>query len=62
METIIHRNTKLEESPAFHQPIQLYAPNSRGASVYAELASEILERLGERETKSQLRLADEKNG
>jgi chromosome partitioning protein len=62
METIIHRNTKLEESPAFHQPIQLYAPNSRGATVYSDLATEVLDRLGERESKSQLRLADEKNG
>ncbi|HEV7860565.1 MAG TPA: ParA family protein, partial [Pyrinomonadaceae bacterium] len=28
-ETIIHRQTKLEEAPSMHQPIQLYAPNSR---------------------------------
>ncbi|HEX8073100.1 MAG TPA: ParA family protein [Pyrinomonadaceae bacterium] len=43
--TIIHRQTKLEESPSMHQPIQLYAPNSRGAELYSELTDEILERL-----------------
>jgi chromosome partitioning protein len=58
-ETIIHRNVKLEESPAFHQPVQLYAPNSRGALLYAELTDEILKRLGARKTKGKLRLANE---
>lgn len=63
-ETIIHRNVKLEESPAFHQPVQLYAPNSRGASLYAELTEEVLQRLGARSTKSNLKLAqsEEANG
>ncbi|HEX8474399.1 MAG TPA: ParA family protein [Pyrinomonadaceae bacterium] len=45
-ETIVHRQTKLEEAPSMHQPIQLYAPNSRGAEQYAALADEILKRLG----------------
>ncbi|MDQ3255481.1 MAG: ParA family protein [Acidobacteriota bacterium] len=45
-ETIIHRNTKLEESPVMHQPVQLYAPNSRGAEQYAALTDEILTLLG----------------
>ncbi len=44
-ETIIHRQTKLEEAPSMHQPIQLYAPNSRGAEQYGALADEVLLRL-----------------
>jgi cellulose biosynthesis protein BcsQ len=44
-ETIIHRQTKMEEAPSMHQPIQLYAPNSRGAEQYAALADEVLARL-----------------
>jgi chromosome partitioning protein len=44
-ETLIHRTTKLEEAPSMHQPIQLFAPHSRAAEQYAELADEILERL-----------------
>lgn len=44
-ETIIHRQTKLEEAPSMHQPIQLYAPTSRGAEQYAALADEVLARL-----------------
>jgi chromosome partitioning protein len=45
-ETIIHRQTKMEEAPSMHQPIQLYAPNSRGAEQYSALADEVLGRLG----------------
>jgi chromosome partitioning protein len=44
-ETIIHRQTKMEEAPSMHQPIQLYAPNSRGAEQYAALADEVMARL-----------------
>jgi len=44
--TVIHAQAKLEESPSVHQPIQYYAPNSRGAVQYAELTDEILERIG----------------
>ena len=45
-ETIIHRQTKLEEAPSMHQPIQLYAPSSRGAEQYSMLTEEMLSRLG----------------
>lgn len=44
--TIINRSSKLEEAPATHQPIQFYAPNSRAAEQYSELAREVLKRLG----------------
>lgn len=44
--TVIHSQSKLEESPSVHQPIQVYAPNTRGALQYAELTDEILERVG----------------
>jgi chromosome partitioning protein len=44
--TVIHAQAKLEESPSVHQPIQVYAPNTRGAVQYAELTDEILERIG----------------
>lgn len=44
-ETIIHRQTKLEEAPSMHQPIQLYSPSSRGAEQYASLTDEVLTRL-----------------
>ncbi|HEX8146399.1 MAG TPA: ParA family protein [Pyrinomonadaceae bacterium] len=44
--TVIHSQAKLEESPFVHQPIQVYAPNTRGAQQYAELTDEILERIG----------------
>jgi len=44
--TVIHAQAKLEESPFVHQPIQVYAPNTRGAQQYAELTDEILERIG----------------
>jgi chromosome partitioning protein len=46
METIIHRATKLEEAPSMHQPIQVYAPNSRGAEQYSLLCDEVLSKLG----------------
>ena len=54
-ETIIHRQTKLEEAPSMHQPIQLYAPNSRGAEQYSALAEEILKRFGLDDQKRQLK-------
>lgn len=41
-ETIINQDTNLEASPQANQPIQLYAPNSRGAEEYGKLATEIL--------------------
>ena len=45
-DTMIHQNSKLVESPAFHKPIQAYAPQSRGSQNYSALAEEILARLG----------------
>ena len=44
-QTIIHRNTKLEEAPVLHQPIQLYAPSNKACDQFAELADEILAKL-----------------
>lgn len=40
--TPINRQVKLAECPAAHQPIQLYAPKSRGAVQYGLVADEIL--------------------
>jgi chromosome partitioning protein len=54
-ETIIHRQTKLEEAPSMHQPIQLYAPNSRGSEQYSALADEILKRFGLEDQKRHLK-------
>ncbi|MGA9768581.1 MAG: ParA family protein [Blastocatellia bacterium] len=44
-DTIIHRNSKIEESPAFMKPVQAHAPQSRGAKLYSALTDEILLRL-----------------
>ena len=52
--TVIHSQAKLEESPFVHQPIQIYAPNTRGALQYAELTDEILERMGAKATAPRL--------
>jgi chromosome partitioning protein len=40
----IHRNIRLAEAPSRGQPIQQYAPNSRGARDYNALAKEVLKR------------------
>jgi chromosome partitioning protein len=40
-ETIIEVDTRLRESPAFGQPITLYAPNTRGSQQYRALAREL---------------------
>ncbi len=42
LQTIIEIDTKLRESPAFGQPITRYAPDTRGARQYRELARELL--------------------
>lgn len=41
-QTKIRRNVRLAEAPSFAQPIQLYAPRSRGAEDYNALAKEVL--------------------
>jgi chromosome partitioning protein len=41
-ETIIEIDTKLRESPAFGQPITLYAPRTRGTRQYRALAKELI--------------------
>jgi len=40
--TIIEVDTKLRESPAFGQPITLYAPKTRGTRQYRALAKELM--------------------
>jgi chromosome partitioning protein len=41
-ETVIEVDTKLKESPVFGKPVTLYAPKTRGAEQYRELAKELL--------------------
>jgi chromosome partitioning protein len=40
-QTVIPRSVRLSEAPSHGLPIHLYAPSSRGAQAYAELAEEI---------------------
>jgi chromosome partitioning protein len=40
--TIVEVDTKLRESPAFGQPITLYAPKTRGTRQYRALAKELM--------------------
>ncbi len=40
--TIISKNVRLEESPAYKESIFTFAPNSKGAIEYQELAKEIM--------------------
>ncbi|QQK82068.1 ParA family protein [Salicibibacter cibi] len=40
--TIVPRNVRLGEAPSHGMPIVLYAPKSRGADVYLELAKEVV--------------------
>lgn len=41
-ETVIEIDTRLRESPIFGQPITSYAPDSRGAAQYRDLAKELV--------------------
>jgi chromosome partitioning protein len=41
-DTVIEVDTKLRESPAFGQPVTLYAPRTRGAAQYRALAQELM--------------------
>ena len=43
-QTVIGRNVKLSEAPSYGKPINLYDPQSKGASDYETLAREILSR------------------
>ena len=44
--TIIHRNSKIGESPSLHRPVLLYDAASKGAINFLNLAYEFLERNG----------------
>jgi len=44
-DTVIHKTITLAEAPSVGQPIQTYAPDSRGAAEYEALAKEALRRL-----------------
>ncbi len=39
--TVIEVDTKLRESPVYHQPVTVYAPATRGAEQYRALAKEL---------------------
>lgn len=43
--TIIHKNVRLEEAPAYKEDIFSFAPNSRGALEYYQFAEEVLSRV-----------------
>ena len=47
-QNIIEVDTKLRESPAFGQPITLYAPKTRGSEQYRALAKELMSNDGKR--------------
>lgn len=42
--TVISRNVRLEESPAYKESIFTFAPNSKGAEEYQQVAKEIVKR------------------
>ena len=42
--TIIPRNIKLSEAPSHGVPVRIYAPMSKGAIAYDELAKEVATR------------------
>jgi chromosome partitioning protein len=44
--TVIAKNVRLEESPAYRETIFSFAPQSSGAAEYASLAKEVLQRVG----------------
>ena len=44
--TVIGKNVRLEESPAYKETIFTYAPDSSGAEEYAKLAREVMQRVG----------------
>lgn len=44
--TVIRKNVRLAEAPAFGQPVTVYAPGSAGAEDYRRLAREVAGKLG----------------
>jgi len=44
--TVIHRNVRLAEAPSHGLPVELYDSRSIGASLYRDLADEVLLRVG----------------
>jgi chromosome partitioning protein len=46
--TVIPRSVRLSEAPGFGKPIQEFAPNSKGALAYNELAREVIENAKEK--------------
>lgn len=40
--TVIPRSVRLAEAPSFGLPVSIFAPSSRGAKAYSELANEVL--------------------
>jgi chromosome partitioning protein len=44
-ETVITKSVRLEESPAYKEPIFSFAPSSSGASEYASLCEEVIRRV-----------------
>jgi len=44
-ETVITKSVRLEESPAYKESIFTFAPNSSGASEYAKLCEEVINRV-----------------
>ena len=45
-ETIVPRSVRLGEAPSHQMAVLQYAPASRGAEAYRQLAQEVLERVG----------------
>ncbi len=45
-DTIIHRNSKIGESPSVHRPVIMYDSGSKGSSNYLNLAKEFLHKNG----------------
>jgi chromosome partitioning protein len=43
-QTIIPRSVRLSEAPSYGKPVLEYEPTSRGASAYADLAQELIQR------------------
>jgi chromosome partitioning protein len=41
-DTVIHRNVRLAEAPSAGEPVLIYAPESKAAAEYRELAEEII--------------------